>query len=222
MSSVSYVVSLLSPSIAAVAMTWIIWLPFCIGIGCLLIAMATAMSLPKQQVYQEPEPARSEDDIAETGVDVEPLLRQNSLELDHSRPLKSNSLRSKITSDFQSVYEALSKPNFRMLLLVFFLASMASSNTPLFPQYISKRFGWTFAQAGYLLSVKALVNIFLLAIAVPGTIRILARTGMDGTSVSLFGASKSFMFSIFGALIVALSFETWQLFICESCQLTRL
>jgi hypothetical protein len=208
MSSVSYIITLMAPSFAALAMSWNLKMPFWIGIALLILSMAVVTFLPAQSLSAE--------SLENNTVEVEPLLNRSSLDVKRSRDKAGNSLLSHILSDFQDVCQAFRRPSFRILLLIFFLASLASSNTPLFPQYISKRYGWTFAKAGYFLSVKAAVNIVLLTIVVPRSINILVASQMDGTTINLLGATTSLYFSVAGAFLVGLSSKNWQLITCEA------
>jgi hypothetical protein len=96
--------------------------------------------------------------------------------------------------------------NFQILIGVFFVASFASSNSALLPQYISKRYNWSFAHSGYLLSIKALVNISLLAIVVPTVVHLLAtRFDFDAGRISKLGAQVMFSISVIGVVLVALA-----------------
>lgn len=56
-----------------------------------------------------------------------------------------------------------------ILVLLVFLGHdfVVRAAGPLFVQYISKRFHWTLAEAGYLLSVRAVTTIFVLLIGLP-------------------------------------------------------
>ncbi|KAL1615132.1 hypothetical protein SLS54_009214 [Diplodia seriata] len=70
--------------------------------------------------------------------------------------------------------------------------------------YTSKRYGWKFEHVGYLLSIKAAVNITLLALVIPMTMRTLLKR-MPGKEVRLnySGAQISLAVSILGALSIA-------------------
>ncbi|GME44491.1 MFS transporter [Neofusicoccum parvum] len=99
----------------------------------------------------------------------------------------------------------IGRRNFQIHLLGgFLLPALASSNTHLLPQYTSKRYGWKFEHVGYLLSVKAAVNITLLALVIPTTMRVLLKR-MPGREVRLNyrGAQASLAVSILGALSIA-------------------
>jgi hypothetical protein len=93
-----------------------------------------------------------------------------------------------------------------------FLTALASSDTKLLVQYISKRYEWTFAQAGYMLSAKAIVNIALLVVIVPRLLA-LQPPGVHGTGVqdNYVFAGVSILISVVGVLCVALAFRFWML-----------
>jgi hypothetical protein len=191
-------------------MSWMLWLPFWIGIAMLLVAVPLILSI---QLRNETQAISGGE-----GPEMESLLRRSSLDIKRERQ-SGRTVLGGITDTFKAVVDVLKKPNFRLLLAVFSLASLASSNTPLLSQYISKRYGWTFAQAGYLLSIKAAVNIILLTVLVPFGIRYLTKnTAMSGTDVNITAANISLMLSVLGALMVAISFEIWQLIPCKPLQ----
>ncbi|KAG6360864.1 hypothetical protein INS49_011931 [Diaporthe citri] len=82
--------------------------------------------------------------------------------------------------------------------------------------YISKRYRWTFASAGYLLSGKAVVNFVLLTIIVPRVLRS-AVAGANGSSPGASGrinfrfAKLCFGVSVLGAAAIAVSATIWLL-----------
>ena len=210
MSSVSYVAALLSPAISALIMSLNLWLPFCIGLAMLLLALLVISLLPLRERKALPS--------SEAHSESDSLLRRNSLDLKRSQQqqfqvdLFSRSRHLCV----QLWHHIAGRSNFRILLLVFLIASLASSNTPILPQYISKRYGWTFAEAGYLLSVKAAVNIVLLTIIVPNLIKsLLRRSDLSGVAINLYGAKISLLVSVFGAILVATSMNIWMLVLCK-------
>ncbi|KAI0127581.1 major facilitator superfamily transporter [Xylariales sp. AK1849] len=213
MSSVSYVVALLGPALASATMTILLWLPFWIGIILLVLAIPTISLLP---------------DCLGSG-DLDRSLPQHGDEL--SRPLLSSpvlkahqsgpSILRSIFTRFETLRSILaSHPRNLVLLFVsFFLTSLASSDTKLLAQYISKRYHWTFASAGYLLSGKAVVNFTLLTIVIPSLLR--ARHSFGSTPVSSYATSTAqanirythacLAVSVLGAFFIALAAEIWLL-----------
>ncbi len=101
------------------------------------------------------------------------------------------------------------------VLICFFLTSLASSDTKLLLQYISKRYGWAFASVGYLLSAKAVVNFILLAVVIPRALR--HRRSAEGGAASgdrenMKYAHVCLVVSVIGALAIAGAATVWLLF----------
>ncbi|OCL11777.1 hypothetical protein AOQ84DRAFT_286541 [Glonium stellatum] len=212
-SSVSYVVAFMGPSLASFTMSQSLWLPFWIGVVLLTAAIPTIYLLPETKSRSNKHSLESDPATPETG----PLLGQRL-----SSPIR-----------YSDAFEADKKPpdyiihtvkalirliigrrNFQLLLVSFLLTALASSDTKLLVQYISKRYEWTFAQAGYLLSTKALVNIVLLTVFVPRVIRAsIASKSVHGSEIRLnfLGAETSILISILGVLCIAMSFKIWML-----------
>tara|TARA_R110002003_G_scaffold1184_7_gene22624 strand:- start:1635 stop:2492 length:858 start_codon:yes stop_codon:yes gene_type:complete len=112
------------------------------------------------------------------------------------------------------IHLVIGRPNFRILLYSFFLTALASSDTKLLVQYISKRYEWTFAQAGYMLSAKAIVNFTLLALVVPRIVNAsMSSKAVHGSEdrLNYIGAQTSILVSVVGVLGVALAFKFWML-----------
>lgn len=201
MSSISYVVNLLGPALASASMTILLWLPFWIGITLLMIAVPIISLLPDHTTAADRRDEQSR-----------PLLSSPLLKAQDPRPTVLQSVMGR----FRALRAALaSHPrNFSLLLACFLLASLASSDTKLLVQYISKRYRWTFAAAGYLLSGKAVVNFVLLTIVVPRVLRsVAADNGSPGASdrVNFRLATLCFGVSVLGALAIAVSATVWLL-----------
>jgi hypothetical protein len=191
-------------------MTRNLWLPFWIGICLLILTLPIIFILPPSNT--------SPRSSANVGTEHQPLLRENSEYI--KQPNRETFLGSYLWPTIQVMKTLRSqladRSNFRLLVAVFLTASLASCNTPILPQYISKRYGWTFAEAGYLLSIKAAVNIVLLTLVVPEVIRVLLRRpDFNGVIVNLYGAKSSLLLSTVTAMLVAISFKTWMLVICR-------
>lgn len=205
MSSITYVVNLLGPALASASMTLLLWLPFWIGITLLGFAIPIISMLPDQNTAKDQRDEQSQ-----------PLLSSPLLKAQDSRP---TILRS-VMNRFHALRVALaSHPwNFSLLLACFFLASLASSDTKLLVQYISKRYQWTFASAGYLLSGKAVVNFVLLTVVVPQVLRSAMVAGgsngvpsVNSDCINVRCAKLCFGVSILGAAAIAVSTAIWLL-----------
>ncbi|KAH6620041.1 major facilitator superfamily domain-containing protein [Boeremia exigua] len=215
-SSTSYVVSFLGPTLASTTMSWNIWLPFWINIGLLTCAIPTIMLLPqtaKPTVVDSSAALSEPSDIEEAG----PLLADDEGRASHYANAfeKPHGFVQECIHAARKLLDLIKgRRNFQVLLCSFFLTALASSDTKLLVQYISKRYEWTFAQAGFMLSAKAIVNFTLLAIIVPRLIRkSMSSRAVHGSEVRLnyLGAEISILISIVGVLCVALAFQFWML-----------
>ncbi|KAH5125295.1 hypothetical protein HBH71_005050 [Parastagonospora nodorum] len=214
-SSTSYVVSFLGPTIASFTMSKTLWLPFWINIALLACAFPVISMLPEPADSKVRTLASIESTDISAGVG--PLLDEQG-----GSPSRFSNAFETHLGLFQSILHALQKiralltgrRNFQVLLVSFFLTALASSDTKLLVQYISKRYEWTFAQAGYMLSAKAIVNFTLLAIVVPRIIKSSMSTkAVHGSEVRLnyLGAEISILVSVLGVLCVALALKFWML-----------
>lgn len=199
MSSTSYVVALVGPALASATMTVLLWLPFYIGIALLTTSAWAIRALPPDQALSS-----ASGNISDSST--QPLLSSPVLKALDARQSPMNA----ITRRFALMKGILlSRPvNFALLLFSMFLTSLASADTKLLVQYISKRYGWTFASAGYLLSGKAVVNFALLTIIIP---RLLAwraskrREGDPQDTVYLTYTKACIVISVVGAIAIALA-----------------
>lgn len=198
-------------------MSTLLWLPLWIGIALLLLALPVISSFPSATRHHRSASSEEEGDA------TVPLIP--------TRTSQRFDLRSSTTHRFRTILSLLTNPTRHLVLLltVFFLASLASSDTKLLPLYISKRYGWRFSSVGYLLSVKALFNFFLLSYLIPRFLRwrqsrsaaavveveveVVANASqpaaVDAENVS--NAHTCLVFSVLGALAIALSPAVWAL-----------
>ncbi|KAF1913819.1 major facilitator superfamily domain-containing protein [Ampelomyces quisqualis] len=215
-SSTSYVVSFLGPTLASFTMSTNLWLPFWINIFLVACAIPTITLLPGLASPRVNAIASSEYGGAHA-EESGPLLESQDMNTSHcSTAFESHStfLQSVVQAVRKLLRSMTNRPNFQTLLFSFFLTALASSDTKLLIQYISKRYEWTFAQAGYMLSAKAIVNFTLLAVIVPRIIRSsMASEAVHGSEIRLnyLGAEISILASVVGVLCVALSFKFWVL-----------
>jgi hypothetical protein len=188
-----------------------LWFPFWLNIALLACAVPAVNFLPGTPVRTIIS-VRSGSDIEEAAG---PLHQERS-----ESPSRYASAFETHPSIFQSIVHAVQKirrlvtnrPNFQILLFSMFLTAVASSDTKLLVQYISKRYEWTFAQAGYMLSAKAIVNIALLVVVVPRLLALQPK-GVHGSGVqdNYVFAILSILVSVVGVLCVAMAFKFWML-----------
>lgn len=201
MSSVSYIVNLLGPALASLSMTALLWLPFWIGIALLLAAIPVIRMLPDHVSLSE---GTKHDE------QTQPLLSSPLLK---AQDQQDTSLLASVLERFRTLRTVLaSHPrNFTLMLICFLLASLASSDTKLLVQYISKRYSWTFASAGYLISGKAVVNFVLLTVVIPRMLRSSASTVSSSDRLNIRFANACFLVSVLGAFAIALAATIWLL-----------
>jgi len=211
----------MGPTLAAFTMSKNLWLPFWLNIALLLCAIPTIMLLPNPT--SPPHTTRNltsgpVEEIEEAG----PLLENTD-----SSPTRYSTAFKPPPTIYQTIIKTLrrlrdlvlGRYNFQVLLVTFFFTALASSDTKLLVQYISKRYNWTFAQAGYLLSAKALVNLTLLVVVVPRLIRTsISAKAVRGDDVRLnvMGARVSIAVSVLGVLCIAVAGRFWMLLIGTS------
>jgi hypothetical protein len=189
-------------------MSTLLWLPFLIGIALLVLAVPTISLLP-----DHPEAASTHSSEVVTDEQSRPLISSPLLK---AQGTEASVLRA-ITKRFDTLRSMLASHTANMFLLFvsFFLTSLASSDTKLLPQYISKRYDWTFASAGYLLSGKAVVNFVLLTTVIPTLLRSRHSRGIGQRSSEYSdNANRRYALiclaiSVFGALAIGLAAELW-------------
>ncbi|TGJ78236.1 hypothetical protein E0Z10_g10529 [Xylaria hypoxylon] len=197
MAALTSVVGFLSPAVAAAAMTIRLSLPFWLGTIFLLLAFPTILLLPiDDHVPDDPTEARR------------PLISSPTLKAQASRA----SLIASVVDRVHSLVSAVGNVQLALLLLSMFLTSLASADTKLLAQYISTRYHWTFASAGYLLSVKAIVNFFLLTFVVPFFLTTQGSASQSLTdSANVRYARFCLVSSVLGALAIGFSGVIWEL-----------
>ncbi|KAK4038615.1 hypothetical protein C8A01DRAFT_47814 [Parachaetomium inaequale] len=136
--AVSSIFSLqLGPALASATMTTLLWLPLWLGIAILLLAVPVISLLPLPAAHHR-KPSSAAVAAATDEEDAAPLIPSSE------RPV-TLTWKSLTTTRFRAILAILTKApsrNFVLLLTVFFLASLASSDTKLLTLYISKRYGW--------------------------------------------------------------------------------
>lgn len=188
-----------------------LWVPFFIGLALLLFALPATLVLPGRRSSQEARKKhveRSTQDVSETSRLLDDPSSMNEPHLgvcedpdeDPSWPGLFNAIFAHVLGLCASV---LQRPKFQILLEIFFLASLASSNSPILVLYVSKRYGWTFARAGYLLSAKAAVNVVVLTFIGPFLVYLAsARFGLSPRTINIGAAEVCMIISIVGVLCV--------------------
>ncbi|KAK4180915.1 major facilitator superfamily domain-containing protein [Triangularia setosa] len=197
--------SQLGPALASLTMALRLWLPFLLGLGLLALSAPLVSLLPLTSPPHRP----VEQSLAADEESSSPLLSSRA------NPPTPKTLKSLLAARLTSILALLTppRPNFILLLLVFFLASLASSDTKLLPLYISKRHHLLLSQIGYLLSLKAVFNFFLLTYIIPALLRRQARfisaheppEASGPTRATIRNAKTCLVLSAFGAVCISLA-----------------
>ncbi|RYP52442.1 hypothetical protein DL768_002408 [Monosporascus sp. mg162] len=215
MSSVSYVVNLLGPGLAALTMSIKLWLPPFLAICLLLLGIPMVLLLPSTNMIGNSTSSSTDHNDEQR----RPLMPSPILKAQQAQKAES-SVWSSIRDRFRTLrFIVASHPrNLILLLASFLLTALASSDTKLLAQYISKRYHWAFASAGYLLSAKAVVNFLLLTLVIPKILQSTQTTAALRSQpevsdrVNVRYARICLAVSVFGALAIALAGTIWLLF----------
>ncbi|KAF8448491.1 major facilitator superfamily domain-containing protein [Kalaharituber pfeilii] len=135
-----------------------------------------------------------------------------------TRPQSAQSFTSLLISELSRVVRTFCtarrsfndmQPNFfrvSMAMMAFFVTSLGRQFLNILLQFVSLRYHWTIAQAGYLFSLKSLATILLFMVILPTTTSYLtSKRGVSPTTINLWVARSSILFLGLGALFIALS-----------------
>ncbi len=118
-------------------------------------------------------------------------------------------VKTQLSNGFKQLQYSLSVVNswpILLLLITFLLQPFSRQSIDLSIRYISDRFSWTLRQAGYLLSLRALINILLFFIVLPFLSHVLTcHFHFSFHDKDLLLARISILILILGACIIALS-----------------
>lgn len=166
-------------------MSVLLWLPLWLGIIVLLLAIPVVSLLnlgngPKLDTLlgrgrkrrRWTHKRRESNELEEASSLLHPSS-PTSTQLPPTKQRSEPDLTQSIRNRFYIIIDIVTTypRNFILLLTGFFLTSLASSDTKLLTQYISKRYHWKFSSVGYLMSGKAVFNSFLLYFIIPALLR---------------------------------------------------
>lgn len=143
------------------------WLPIGLSLVVMVLVAGTMAFIPETLP-----PRKRNDPGSDTYDDDSPLSAVRS----HARELRAQ---------LATAARMLRQPSLCLVLFAFLCpAPVGMATSTLFVQYVSKRFGWSMASVGYLLSVKTVVNILVIAVAIPGLSRLLTSGVLGRPSLS--------------------------------------
>ncbi|GJN80563.1 hypothetical protein PLIIFM63780_004090 [Purpureocillium lilacinum] len=166
------------------------WTPLLVSFAAMLLGGAVMAFVPETMPPRKEDPDDEPPMLDTTGSMIRRHLRHSAAQLEESLSI-------------------LRQPAL-VIVLVAFLSPvpMALAMSQLFAQYVSKRFDWSLASAGYLLSVRGIVNILVLLVVVPGLSRLLLsrvvfRKGLSATGKDRLLAQLSAIVMTLGCLLIA-------------------
>jgi hypothetical protein len=205
------VAEFISPSVASSLMLRSPWIPLLASIGILILSGLFMVFVP-ETLHQKPvnglmEPVAglSDSSSGSSAASASPMKR---------------SLLYKFKENFVSTFDTLriyASPTLFVLLATFSIQLFSRQIIDLVLRFISKRFSWSLAQTGFLLSFRALINIVLYLAILPGVSFILTSSSKTAYSIpglrfNLSTASKdlalarfSLITQIMGIFLLALS-----------------
>lgn len=201
----------ISPSVASSLMLRSPWIPLFAGIGILILGGLFMLFVP-ETLHQKPVNGSMEP-IAEL------LDSPSGSSAASAWPIK-RSLLYKFKANFVSTFDTLrvyASPILFALLATFLIQLLSRQIIDLVLRYISKRFSWSLAQTGFLLSFRALINVVLFLAILPGISYILTssskttysiprlRFNLSTASKDLVLARLSLIIQITGTFLLAMS-----------------
>ncbi|KAF4637074.1 hypothetical protein G7Y89_g1021 [Cudoniella acicularis] len=193
---------LFAPSVASALMIRSPWISLILG-QCLIVLGASLIVFIPETLHLRISPA--------TGMLVKaPASRDD---LSSSKKIDKSTfyttVKSQISDKLSQVKSATSVlHSLPILLLLFTFLSMpfAKQSIDLSLRYISKRFSWKLREAGFLLSLRAFINIILLFAILPIFSKILMeRLGFSSRGKDLFLSRLSILVLVIGAIMIAAS-----------------
>lgn len=144
------------------------WTPIALSLLILLLAIGVMVFIPETlpALKQEEEWSVSRDDSLYGTV---------------------NSYVGEFKGQINEAIGMVRQPSLSLILFAFLCPSpVGIATSALFIQYVSKRFDWSMAAAGYLLSVRSMVNVFVVLLVIPGLSKLL----VSGVVVKGFSAGE--------------------------------
>ncbi|KAH8589435.1 major facilitator superfamily domain-containing protein [Bisporella sp. PMI_857] len=180
---------MIAPTVASFLMLRSPWIPLWIGLAMLALGMVPAFAIPDTL---HPYDLAGEDD-PETELDS----KKSHFAITKTKVVEGVALIKESAS-------ILNAPSILFLLLSFFILPFTDQSLDLSLRYISKRYGWRLADTGFLLSMRAFVNVNLFAWGLPIVSYYLTeRLQFSAKQKDLSIAKVSVIFYIVGFLLMA-------------------
>lgn len=171
------------------------WLPAQLGLGGIFISVLVVLTiLPETVTFHK----HSQNYIS--SLDDNP-------QLDHD-PDKNfwRDTKGDLISRFKDLRFIWASPQLVLLVVVFSVGTLYRSSSEFLLQYVSRRYGWQISQAGFLLSYRAVVNLILLIVILPGiSFLLLKYRYCDAQAKDLWLLRASTVFMALGTLATGLA-----------------
>ncbi|KAF5576061.1 hypothetical protein FPANT_11115 [Fusarium pseudoanthophilum] len=190
------IADLIVPPITSMLMHKNTWIPLLLAVAFQGLSVILALGLPETLPVVESK---------RSGEDANDISPDCSISEQAEIPSKSDGkwgswlTRNKDSFDFVIKDRVLSS-----LVFTFLISKIGRQATNILFQYVSKRYGWTLAQAGFLISLRAGVNIALFTVILP-LIATYALVSWSATSRDLWIGKTSIILLVLGSLIIFLS-----------------
>lgn len=187
------------------------WIPLLAGIGILILGGVFMLFIP-ETLHQRPVNGSMEP-VAELSDSSSGSSAASTSPMKHSLFYR---FKTNFVSTFDTLHVYASSLLF-VLLATFSIQLFSRQIIDLVLRFISKRFSWSLAQTGFLLSLRALINVVLFLAILPGVSFILTsssktaysipglRFNLSTASKDLFLARSSFIIQIMGIFLLSLS-----------------
>ncbi|KAI5787895.1 major facilitator superfamily domain-containing protein [Pyronema domesticum] len=151
---------LIAPPVSAWLMSMSLYYPLLCSLALLVFAILVSCALPETRGSGHEAAGAGVAAAAKPATETEPLLSDDpGLHPKRRRPAakKHHGILSFLRQDI----------NVTLLVMTFLMYTMGRQTMMLLIQYVSKRYNWTLAMAGELLSVRAAFNLVLLLVILP-------------------------------------------------------
>ncbi|KAL3424549.1 major facilitator superfamily transporter [Phlyctema vagabunda] len=189
------VASIIAPAMAAISMTHSPWIPVIVGYTILVFGSCLIFFVPETLHLHSGGAVLVADDF------------NREASPDGRVPL-AKTLQSHINGGLQKLRESASIMTLPIviLLLTFLTQPFSIQASEVFPRYISKRFSWTLARTGYLVSLRSAWSIAVLIAVIPSISHVLiTRYNYTSKAKDLLLARASIFFLFLGTLCIAAS-----------------
>lgn len=147
---------LLLSQLSSLLMQTSLWLPVLLGLGGILVDLVVVLTLLPETVTLQKHIQRSV-----SSLDDNP-------ELDCPGKNFWRDIKGDLISRLKNLRFIWASPQLVLLGVVFSVANLYRSSAEFLLQYVSRRYGWSIAQAGFLLSYRAGMNLILFVAFLPG------------------------------------------------------